>query len=626
MSDNDVYTYEPLNDAEKQIRLLRLERGAFDEPIRGSLIVVSLNELDQWELGHSQDWFALSYVWGSDERNESIDLSGKRAFVTPTLHQALPFLRHADHKQYWWIDQICINQDDTAERSSQVQFMSLIYTRASLVTGWLGHGQQEIEDTLRLVQDLQNEISVSLNNDRVAMTSIDDGGYSKGVKMLLKILRPDIVDISHEQVEVFCKDLSQKFDSLFNMPWFERVWTLQEAVLPKNLNLQAGRTVADWDGFMDFTCIPEIKDIRRRDLNLEDHNMYVIQSLRVLPKPPIIGDYLPWTFAMNHLQRQTSNHRDYVYGLLGLLTHNTMDILRPDYSLSVEDVFISGTLALIQADEGLGVLGACCAHREGGSYKLPSWCPDWSDWKLGCGIRDDSEGTTMIGLYNASLAYPPRLSLSSRSGHMQISGFMLDELSHVCCNIGLSQTSSMHDSWDMISGELGHAEHLSESKQWSHALVRALINDTFDMEYRASPPDISNATSFFDDLDDDSESSARRARAAKEIGFRYERLAESIASIIKGYRSLFRTKTGRIGKSCKHIQRGDKLCILYGGRLPFILRAIGSVNRIADNGEKVIEQGYELIGGECYVDGLVDGWVLRLAKEHNIPDQTFCLV
>jgi hypothetical protein len=42
-------------------------------------------------------------------------------------------------------------------------------------------------------------------------------------------------------------------------------------------------------------------------------------------------------------------------------------------------------------------------------------------------------------------------------------------------------------------------------------------------------------------------------------------------------RKIFRTKRGYLGISCEHVQRGDNVAILWGGRLPYVLREHGDI-------------------------------------------------
>lgn len=63
-----------------------------------------------------------------------------------------------------WVDAICINQRDTAERSQQVSFMGEILKDALYVLTWLGLllGDFMLETSLRLMRNLSRALSGDL--------------------------------------------------------------------------------------------------------------------------------------------------------------------------------------------------------------------------------------------------------------------------------------------------------------------------------------------------------------------------------------------------------------------------------------------------------------------------------
>ena len=60
-----------------------------------------------------------------------------------------------------WIDSICIDQDNSSEKTAQVKLMGQIYSRASFVAVWLGSS-----DTQDLDFHRGEEISGQLSNQR----------------------------------------------------------------------------------------------------------------------------------------------------------------------------------------------------------------------------------------------------------------------------------------------------------------------------------------------------------------------------------------------------------------------------------------------------------------------------
>ncbi|KAK3352256.1 heterokaryon incompatibility protein-domain-containing protein [Lasiosphaeria hispida] len=73
----------------------------------------------------------------STKRRPKITLSGTSIRITQNLHDALLRLQHA-LTGYLWVDALCINQADLAERDAQVLLMGEIHSCATCVVVWLG--------------------------------------------------------------------------------------------------------------------------------------------------------------------------------------------------------------------------------------------------------------------------------------------------------------------------------------------------------------------------------------------------------------------------------------------------------------------------------------------------------
>ncbi|KAH7080107.1 heterokaryon incompatibility protein-domain-containing protein [Paraphoma chrysanthemicola] len=107
-------------------------------------------------------YICLSYVWGPHEDTQAIDIDGKLFRVRRNLWEFLNVVRSTysadktENEQFrendcekpykandpFWIDALCINQDDDIERCHQVQQMGKIYSGAQLVLAWLGANSQ----------------------------------------------------------------------------------------------------------------------------------------------------------------------------------------------------------------------------------------------------------------------------------------------------------------------------------------------------------------------------------------------------------------------------------------------------------------------------------------------------
>jgi hypothetical protein len=67
-------------------------------------------------------------------------------------------------------------------------------------------------------------------------------------------------------------------------------------------------------------------------------------------------------------------------------------------------------------------------------------------------------------------------------------------------------------------------------------------------------------------------------------------------------RELFGTRDGYIGLGDITLQGGDLVCVLFGGKMPFVLRQV--------------EGGYRFIG-ECYVHGIMLGEALEEGRRRS---------
>jgi hypothetical protein len=76
------------------------------------------------------------------------------------------------------------------------------------------------------------------------------------------------------------------------------------------------------------------------------------------------------------------------------------------------------------------------------------------------------------------------------------------------------------------------------------------------------------------------------------------------------YNSFFATEDSMLGIGPKIIQKGDVLVVLFGGRLPFILRPVGKLWRLV---------------GACYVYDLVKGQAVDKWKENGESAEDFCI-
>lgn len=153
-----VYAKHALSDPHT-IRVVDLERP--DSPgarIRMSTRVIQLTgvKIIDYHGAAKMTWSstspyqALSYAWGTNKAADWIYLDGMEFSVTDNLYRALKQIRDRvawgdegkSQSRFFsrtlWVDAICINQQDDAEKSQQVTFMAAIYSGAKGLVIWLG--------------------------------------------------------------------------------------------------------------------------------------------------------------------------------------------------------------------------------------------------------------------------------------------------------------------------------------------------------------------------------------------------------------------------------------------------------------------------------------------------------
>jgi hypothetical protein len=126
------FTYSPLAGT-SALRLLRLHPSFWTEtPIRCDMVTSSLEKF-------RFPYTAISYNWDPPETPKwAIQVDRHRCKVYTNVVSILKSMRSTYRFQYVWIDSVCIDQSNNAEKSAQVRIMRQIYENASYVVGWLG--------------------------------------------------------------------------------------------------------------------------------------------------------------------------------------------------------------------------------------------------------------------------------------------------------------------------------------------------------------------------------------------------------------------------------------------------------------------------------------------------------
>ena len=215
------YKYEPLEHS-WSIRLVTIypgtrRPGGVSDPVRCELKLARLDQDPHYE--------ALSYLWGSPMAQESIQIDGAQFLVTRNLHAAILRLRSEQTSSTFWIDAICINQQDITERNKQVALMGIIYRAASRVTVWLGEESHLDKKSMALtLQTLEKLGSGPLLALRAQI--LGDGLKDATGSLVYNTLKTELQTFSSP----FSKDAHvwKMIRSFLDQAWFHRGWIFQE--------------------------------------------------------------------------------------------------------------------------------------------------------------------------------------------------------------------------------------------------------------------------------------------------------------------------------------------------------------------------------------------------------------
>ena len=110
--------------------------------------------LEDCRLSENLSYEALFYAWGQPVFPEVLHTHKGILKITDNLALALRSLRFEDGVRYLWVDAVCINQNDSMEKSRQVAMMSVIYKSARQVICWLGQADESIGDAMETLKRL----------------------------------------------------------------------------------------------------------------------------------------------------------------------------------------------------------------------------------------------------------------------------------------------------------------------------------------------------------------------------------------------------------------------------------------------------------------------------------------
>ncbi|KAH7303393.1 heterokaryon incompatibility protein-domain-containing protein, partial [Stachybotrys elegans] len=248
------------------------------------------------EILETQPWLLATWFLNKTWRipaEETLDC--EVLSVMPNLALALRYLRGKDQPRAFWIDAICINQLDEAEKKVQVNRMDFIYANASTLLIWLGdyHGigdSPPCSDVLRIRCEHKRQIAkafeyMSTKSSMNLFKAIKSHFESRTNKERLRKAMPGLISIARRG-------------------YWERLWVVQETALATGpIKIQCGHHVCDFQGI----------HAAQHHASLDKHEMKVIAEEAFRSTRRFVLAFKDFRYSSLHDHGMTVATSRYVY-------------------------------------------------------------------------------------------------------------------------------------------------------------------------------------------------------------------------------------------------------------------------------------------------------------------------
>ncbi|RSM10747.1 hypothetical protein CEP52_003424 [Fusarium oligoseptatum] len=552
-------------------------------------------EADFALLNDDLEFTALSYTWGDADDTLPITVNGCPFQATRNLVAALRQLQEDDKTVTLWIDAICIQQSNNAEKSWQIQLMKDIFEKATTTMVWLG----EDPESAAIVQAFSRISQRGLSWDSNIWDTSDAVEWLQSSPELLGSPLGGPV-----QAAIY---------KLLNLDYWFRVWCLQEFLVSRDITVACGNNRVSLSDFNKFattflqlfwrhhrdalsrqdlltimtnnptappgSLAPEVNGATRMCLQREKYR----SSSAGTPGQPLV-ELL--TLAFSHTMADDTLHstdpRDRVFGLLNIASDAKELDIRPNYDKSCEEVFLETWAAILAKDQA-----ALLVYPQ---YGRSPQSPSSSALR---GVEVDAIGK--VGTILAPVKSIPE------QGFKPVRTFLTE------IELFVQESCSAHPDTPVYAASEAAA-----------SLYRIPIGD----REKISPtnPELQRATTI----------SAERLEATLTVIKAYHDVAQSripekitqfsmtllqsmgkfdiyLSTVMMhaGWKP-FLSVGGYVGLGPDAMDSGDVIAIFHGAHVPFVLRPKG--------------QEFQLLG-EAYVHGIMDGEFMQVDRE----DKTFRL-
>jgi Heterokaryon incompatibility protein (HET) len=524
-----------------------------------------------------------------------------------------------------------INQDDIFERENQVRVMGDIYSNAFKTILWLGEETEDVrgwaESLTKLRGYFRGDLESRLPRLEFKSTFSEDLDKIRDLILEQGMLDSSIFSAENVQDHFLMTDLWKPVVALLRRPWFQRKWVIQEVAMSRYPVISCGSQSLQWQTLQELLLavlvmnqVGPIVAATGDGAALQGiHNATSLSRTRRYFCGHF-GDHELATLLFLFSDFHCTDPRDHLNAILGLASDidNTGGLLRPDYTVPTEKVFQSFAIWSMFERNSLDFFSWRYQNRTR-SLRHPSWVPDISNVQT----YQDLIPKYLHAWFSASGRSTVSAAVASDS-KLVIKGKVIDQIARVGSRefVNLTPKEQEIPGWGPIDivGRRWRAWR-DECKQLafgrSGVVKDATVFDAFwrtlvwDLDANASK----RADTYYRDsvvkfLDEylDLLSAPVGGEPSLEVGKLALALMDVTTAIVRGCerRRFGTTVNDRFVSVPNSAEVGDRICIFFGGRVPYVLRPCG-------------KDEYILIG-DCYCHGVMDGEAMTMDeyKEEDI--------
>jgi hypothetical protein len=628
-----LFVYLPLHEGE--IRLLRLHPGRGDEAVNCELIQVPW--LPKGELGSDgpvnpsqqtpalagviEEYEALSYTWDTESvathNTIPIILNGYGFHVTTNLESALRHLRQEVSPRTFWIDAICIDQKNNAEKEQQVRVMHRIYDCAQHVVVWLGPESASSDLAITFAQEIYScfDATEQWIHDEQQFYLLSPSERSERVKTLVVAERASAWVALHR---------------LLSRRWWSRAWILQELLVAKEVIVCCGKLNIPWPimSLAISVCRATYHSVLGLDITVEmpsgvyqyDWPSHFVESsfdivarrgMRLEDDPRTSPD--PQTLSIwlsGNRHRSCSFPHDKIYSILGLLNPAFQNAIHLSYSIDIIDLYKAVIKAYVEISGRLDLI--CHSQHSIWQPNKPSWMPDWGRHERAAVFSE----IALFELHNSPLFDSARATFSVDLNVLTVRGTCIGEIQLIELEFSMLEKLKK-EWWDcsdscVIETAENRMDQFKVSEASNYWYFDAFARKLFEPALATLPLD---HLEWDNDLNlmfemirlrlypESSDWYERRATEdnayepdAEKTNTSFESFYVNLQGLLKS-RTIFETMEQEIGVAPDFARPGDWVCMLFGCRVPVILRQRGD--------------GSFMFVGDAYVYQAKDGDVLK---------------